>query len=66
MTHHQRILADKFIGAPLEIFFNFLARLLGLVLRREHSVTNTNVRNVIVAKLVGMDRSFKRLRCCEH
>lgn len=54
MTHRQRILADRLIGVPAAFFFNALARILGQLLRRDHSITTENVRNIIVAKLIGM------------
>jgi ADP-heptose:LPS heptosyltransferase len=54
MTHRQRILADRLIGVPAAFFFNALARILGRLLRRDHSITKENVRNIIVAKLIGM------------
>ena len=54
MTHRQRILADRLIGVPAAFFFNALARIFGQLLRRDHSITTENVRNIIVAKLIGM------------
>ncbi len=54
MTHRQRVLADRFIGSPLEFIFNFLARLLGATMRRNHTMTPGNTREIVVAKLVGM------------
>jgi ADP-heptose:LPS heptosyltransferase len=54
MTHRQRILADRLIGIPAAFFFNGVARILGQVLRRDHSITTENVRNIVVAKLIGM------------
>jgi ADP-heptose:LPS heptosyltransferase len=54
MTHRQRILADRLIGIPAAFFFNALARILGQVLRRDHSITTQNVKNIVVAKLIGM------------
>jgi heptosyltransferase II len=54
MTHKGRILADRLIAVPLAFFFNGLARLLGSVLRRNHSVSPQNVKVIIVGKLIGM------------
>jgi ADP-heptose:LPS heptosyltransferase len=54
MTHRQRILADRLIATPAAFVFNALARILGQLLRRDHSVTTENVRNIVVAKLIGM------------
>jgi ADP-heptose:LPS heptosyltransferase len=54
MTHKGRILADRLIAVPSAIFFNGLARLLGRLLRRDHSVTTENVKSLVVAKLIGM------------
>ena len=54
MTHRQRILADRLIGIPAAFLFNAFARILGEVLRRDHSATPENVKKIIVAKLIGM------------
>ena len=54
MTHRQRILADRLIGIPVAFIFNALARILGQLLRRDHSITTENVRKIVVAKLIGM------------
>jgi heptosyltransferase II len=54
MTHKGRILADRLLAVPLAFLFNGIARLLGRLLRRDHSVTSENVKVIIVAKLIGM------------
>lgn len=54
MTHKGRILADRMIAVPLAFLFNGAARILGRLLRRDHSVTTDNVRVIVVAKLIGM------------
>jgi len=54
MTHRKRILADRLLAAPVAFFFNGIARILGKVMRRNHSVTSSNVRHIVVAKLIGM------------
>ena len=54
MTHKGRILADRLIAVPLAFLFNGAARLLGRMLRRDHSVTSKNVNVIVVAKLIGM------------
>lgn len=54
MTHKGRILADRMIAVPLAFLFNGIARVLGVVLRRDHSVTPDNVKVIVVAKLIGM------------
>ena len=54
MTHKGRILADRILAVPLAFLFNGAARLLGRVLRRDHSVTSENVKVIVVAKLIGM------------
>lgn len=54
MTNHTRELADRFIGSPLEFLFNVLARLLGAIMHRDHTMTPANTRQIVVAKLVGM------------
>jgi ADP-heptose:LPS heptosyltransferase len=54
MTHRQRILADRLIAVPVAFLFNAMARVFGKIMRRDHSVTSSNVRRIVVAKLIGM------------
>ena len=54
MTHRQRILADRLVAVPVAFLFNGIARLLGKWMRRDHSITSSNVNRIIVAKLIGM------------
>jgi len=54
MTHKGRILADRIIAVPTAFLFNGIARVLGRLLRRDHSITSENVKVIIVAKLIGM------------
>src|SRR6266481_1340688 len=54
MTHKGRIFADRIIAVPVAFLFNGIARLLGRLLRRDHSITSENVQVIIVAKLIGM------------
>jgi ADP-heptose:LPS heptosyltransferase len=54
MTHRQRILADRLLAGPIAFLFNAIARMLGALLRRDHSVSAKNVRRIVVAKLIGM------------
>src|ERR1700680_1216485 len=54
MTHRQRILADRIIAVPAAFLFNGIARVLGRLLRRDHTITPSNVNRIVVAKLIGM------------
>ncbi len=54
MTHRARILADRLIAVPTAFLFNGIARLLGALMRRDHSITTSNVNRIVVAKLLGM------------
>jgi ADP-heptose:LPS heptosyltransferase len=54
MTHRQRILADRIIAVPVAFLFNGIARVLGRLLRRDHTITPSNVNRIVVAKLIGM------------
>jgi ADP-heptose:LPS heptosyltransferase len=54
MTHRQRILADRLLAEPVAFLFNVIARILGALLRRDHSVSTKNVKRIVVAKLIGM------------
>jgi hypothetical protein len=39
-----RILADRILAVPMAFLFNGIARLLGSLLRRDHSVSPENVK----------------------
>lgn len=54
MTHKGRILADRIVAVPTAFLFNGVARLLGKLLERDHSMTSENVKTIVVAKLIGM------------
>src|SRR5689334_12317951 len=54
MTHRSRILADRLMATPVAFLFNGLARILGAILCRDHSMNSGNVRRIVVAKLIGM------------
>ena len=54
MTHKGRILADRILAVPLAFLFNGAARLLGRLMRRNHSFASSNVKTIVVAKLIGM------------
>ena len=54
MNHRRRILADRLIAVPTAFFFNGFARLLGKLIKRDHSITSVNVTRIVVAKLIGM------------
>jgi heptosyltransferase-2 len=69
MNHRTRILADRVIGVPLAFLANGAARVLGAVLRRDHSVKSGNVKSIIVAKLIGMGSILQAtplLRALKH
>lgn len=54
MTHRSRILADRVLAMPVAFAFNGLARVLGALMRRNHSMSADNINRIIVAKLIGM------------
>jgi ADP-heptose:LPS heptosyltransferase len=54
MTHRQRIFADRLVAVPVAFVFNGITRLLGRIMRRDHSISQSNIRHIIVAKLIGM------------
>jgi ADP-heptose:LPS heptosyltransferase len=54
MTHKERILADRILAVPMAFLFNGIARLLGSLLGRDHSIGPDNVKVIVVAKLIGM------------
>lgn len=54
MRMRQKILVDRCLGTPCAYCLNVLARLLGFILNRDHSVRPDNVRRVVIAKFAGM------------
>ena len=54
MNHKRRILADRLIAVPTALLFNGVARLLGRLMRRDHSIAPARVKGIVVAKLIGM------------
>ncbi len=54
MTHRQRILADRIIAVPAAFLFNGVARVLGRLIRRDHTIKPSNIHRIVVAKLIGM------------
>jgi ADP-heptose:LPS heptosyltransferase len=54
MTHRQRILADRLVAVPVAFLLNGITRLLGKAMRRDHSMSQSNIRHIVVAKLIGM------------
>jgi hypothetical protein len=53
LSYRQKILIDRTIGVCLAFAMDVLARLVGIVLRLDHSVPE-NPRNIIVAKFMGI------------
>ena len=54
MTFRQRILLDRLLAVPLCVACDFLARGIGRLLRRDHSIQPETTRQIVVSKLVGM------------
>jgi ADP-heptose:LPS heptosyltransferase len=54
MTFRQRILLDRLVAIPLCLACDALARVIGWILRRDHSITPETTHQIVVAKLVGM------------
>jgi hypothetical protein len=54
MKTRTKIAIDRALGLPLAWLFNIAARILGKLLRRDHSITTENVRTIVIAKYVGM------------
>ena len=54
MTFRHRILLDRLLAIPLCFAFDLSARLLGKILRRNHSVSVVETHELVVCKLVGM------------
>lgn len=54
MRTRTKIRVDRIVGQPLSVLLNLLARVLGKLLRRDHSLDPSSVRTVVVAKFVGM------------
>jgi len=54
MTHRTRIRADRLLATPVAFLLNGLARIMGALLHRDHSMRPDNVQRIVVAKLIGM------------
>jgi ADP-heptose:LPS heptosyltransferase len=54
MTFRHRIMLDRLVAVPLCLVCDALARVVGLILRRNHSITPETTNQIVVAKLVGM------------
>jgi ADP-heptose:LPS heptosyltransferase len=54
MKTHSKIYVDRLVGLPLAWVLNVAARILGMVLRRNHAITVENVRTIAICKYVGM------------
>jgi ADP-heptose:LPS heptosyltransferase len=54
MKTRTKIAIDRAVGLPFAWLFNIAARILGKLLRRDHSITTENVRTIAIAKYVGM------------
>jgi ADP-heptose:LPS heptosyltransferase len=54
MHLHDKVTIDRLIGKPLCYLLMPIVRLVGLILRRDHSINNDNVQCIAVAKYIGM------------
>jgi len=54
MNTQQKLRFDRVIGTPLAWTTNLAARILGKLLRRDHSTDPASVRHIVVQKLLGM------------
>jgi ADP-heptose:LPS heptosyltransferase/2-polyprenyl-3-methyl-5-hydroxy-6-metoxy-1,4-benzoquinol methylase len=50
----RKIRLDRLVAQPMAVGLNLLARILGHLLRRDHSIDPQHVRTITVAKFVGM------------
>jgi ADP-heptose:LPS heptosyltransferase len=55
----HRILLDRVLAAPVAFGLNLAARVLGRVLRRDHSVSPDRTHRIVVGKLVGMGSAIQ-------
>lgn len=54
MKTRHKLLVDRIVGLPISWALNLMARGLGGVLHRDHSVARANTRTIVIAKYVGM------------
>ncbi len=54
MKTQTKLHLDRRLGVPLALVLNVLTRLVGETLRRDHSITEANVRAIVFAKYVGL------------
>jgi ADP-heptose:LPS heptosyltransferase len=50
----QKVHIDRWLGLPLAWALNLAARVLGRILRRDHTIRADNVRMIAISKYVGM------------
>jgi ADP-heptose:LPS heptosyltransferase len=54
MNTKRKIAIDRLVGLPLAWLLNGAARILGKLLRRDHSIKVENVRTIVISKYLGM------------
>ena len=54
MKTKTKITVDRLVGLPIAWLLNGLARILGRLLRRDHSIGTGNVRTIVISKYLGM------------
>lgn len=54
MNIRKKVFVDRMVGLPLAWMLNGAARILGKLLRRDHSIGVENIRTIVIAKYVGM------------
>jgi ADP-heptose:LPS heptosyltransferase len=54
MKSRTKIAIDRLVGLPVAWALNLAARVLGRLLRRDHTTSRRSVRSIVVSKYVGM------------
>ena len=54
MKTRTKLLLDEVVAAPIAWGFNLSARMLGALLKRDHTVVEEDVKTIVVTKLLGM------------
>jgi len=54
MKTHTKIYLDRLVGLPIAWLLNGAARILGKLLKRDHSIDPESVRTIVISKYVGM------------
>lgn len=54
MIFRTKLLLDRIVGTPAMLLMNVVVYLVGKIIRRDHSINESNIRIIAIQKIVGM------------